>query len=648
MNTAKITKRTVCSRDCPDACSILVEVEDGRAVSLRGDPEDPVTAGFLCERTSKFLGRQYSEDRFTSPMLRVDGELKAISWSEALDLAAQKLKTVKEESGGQAILDFRGGGSLGMLTRLTSVLLDQFGPVTQKSGDICSGAGEAAQVADMGMCESHDIFDTLNSSLIVIWGKDVHTSGVHLLPILKRAQKNGCKLVGIDVRGTKLKALCDDFSLVRPGGDAALAFGLARHLFDQGGIVENAPDFCDNFESYKQLVHRKTVSEWAEEAGVSRSFLEGLGDDMQGSKPVSFQIGWGLARRKSGAMTVRAIDALAAVSGNLGIPGGGANFCVARSAPFNKDYGLPKHKAPRKLKESLLGQEILACGAGEHPIRLIWVTAGNPVSMLPDSLKVKEAFDSTEFVVVVDTHPTDTTDVADLVLPTLTLLEDDDVMGAFGNHYLRASTPALTPPDGPKHEFHIVQGLAERLGLGQMFAGSVALWKEKVTQSICAEGPTLEELHQNPCLRPHANPVLFLGQRFPTPSGKFQLIDDFPEPTQIDPEYPLTLLATSSPKSQSSQWAVDPIGIVDRLRVHPQGAKGFAHGERVLLESRQGAMAVTLVLDPHLQPQVAYLPKGGMLRHGACPNGLIKAVETDFGGGASYYDEPVRIRGLQG
>lgn len=141
-------RRTACNRDCPDACSILVDVEDGIATHLRGDPDDPITRGFLCERTARFLDRQYRADRFTTPMLRVSGELQPVSWDEAFDLIAERMQTIKAESGAAAILDYRSGGSLGMLTRMSSHLLALFGPVTVKQGDICSGAGEAAQVAD--------------------------------------------------------------------------------------------------------------------------------------------------------------------------------------------------------------------------------------------------------------------------------------------------------------------------------------------------------------------------------------------------------------------------------------------------------------------------------------------------------------------
>jgi len=147
---------------------MLVTVEDGRAVRLQGDPDDPVTRGFLCERTSRFLVRQYSADRFTQPMVRRGGALAPIGWDEALDLAAERLLRIRRESGPAAILHYRSGGSLGILKNAADFLFERFGPVTSKRGDICSGAGEAANLLDFGQTESSDFFDLLEAKLIVL------------------------------------------------------------------------------------------------------------------------------------------------------------------------------------------------------------------------------------------------------------------------------------------------------------------------------------------------------------------------------------------------------------------------------------------------------------------------------------------------
>src|SRR5262245_6357140 len=179
-------KKTVCNRDCPDACGLVATVEAGRVTRLRGDPDHPVTRGFLCYRTSHFLETQYSPERLTTPLVRRGGALVPIDWDEALDLAAERLTTITRESGPAAIFHYRSGGSLGLLKLLSDYFFARFGPVTVKRGDICSGAGDAAQTLDFGEEDSHDLFDLLNSRNIILWGKNVFVSSPHTIPVLKQ------------------------------------------------------------------------------------------------------------------------------------------------------------------------------------------------------------------------------------------------------------------------------------------------------------------------------------------------------------------------------------------------------------------------------------------------------------------------------
>jgi anaerobic selenocysteine-containing dehydrogenase len=630
-------RTTTCSRDCPDCCAIAVEVDEaGRAVKLRGVAEDPVTKGFLCERTARFLTRQYAPDRFTSPMFRPAKEepLRPVSWDFALDWCADKLQNTRRQWGPAAILHYRSGGSMGLLKQLSDTLFEAFGPVTVKRGDICSGAGEAAQEADFGVCDSHDVFDLENSRNIVVWGKNVHTSSVHLLPILLEAKKRGTRLIGIDPVRTRLTSLVDHFIQPKPGTDFALAMAVL-HEFLQGPLNPYPAEFCDGWPEFQGMVQARSGAEWRAICGVSAEEV-GLLTDCFRQRPTAIQVGWGMARRRNGGACIRALDALAAVTGNLGIPGGGVSYYFRRRAPFDgvPSYGTP----PRTLPEALLGPEILA--AQDPPIRFAWVTAGNPVSMLPDSDTVRTALLSLDALVVVETHPTDTTDIADLVLPTLTLLEDDDLLGAYGSHFLRSSQPTVEPPGEARHELWIWQQLAQRLGLGDLLAGTPREWKQRMMLRLNAAGVTLEDLERGPVRNPFAPQVLFEGLQFPTPSGKMQLLTEEPAFPVFDPAFPLQLSAFSTPKAQASQWSVAPPGVTP-ARVHP--SLGIQAGEQLWLQTRRGEMRVVIELDEAVHPSMVLLAKGGMLRHAGSPNQLVFAAETDIGGGAAYYDEPVRL-----
>ena len=626
----KKTATTSCSRDCPDACTLEVVLEGDRAVQLKGGKNDPVTRGFLCERTTRFLERQYSPERFTQPLLRQAGELTPISWEQALDLAAEKLSGAKNEFGGESILHYRSGGAMGILKCLSDYLFENFGPVTLKSGDICSGAGEAAQEADFGICDSSDVFDLYNSKLIVIWGKNVHTSNTHLVPILMEAKRRGAILVGLDPVRSRIASQCELFLQPKPGEDYAVAMGLTRYLFEQGGA--QGTHYCNNVEAFRSLAFEKSLSEWAEQAGLEESDLLALARLYHQHRPSTILIGWGLGRRRNGAATTRALDGLAAVSGNLGVPGGGCSFYFARRSAF--DTSFVEGRAARKFPEARLGPEMLAA---EPKIRVAWVTAGNPVAMLPQAKTVQKAFQEVDFTVVVETHPTDTTDCADLILPTLSLLEDDDILGAYGNHYLRLSKPVLRPPGEARHELWIWQQLAQRLGLGELLAGTPEDWKARVLRPEV----TLDDFSRGPVLNPYSQKVLFEGHQFPTPSGKVELMSQKPVAgPRTDSEYPYTLLAVATPKAQSSQWSVEPPRI-PTVEVYDCGR--FRPGQECELQSKLGKFRVLVQPQPSLRPGVVLMPKGGMHRFGWCANSLIEAEETDHGGGACYYDEPVRL-----
>lgn len=637
----KEIRKTLCNRDCPDACGIVATIEDGRVTSIRGDKDHPITRGFLCYRTSLFLSTQYSAERLRTPLLRTNGDFHPISWSQALDLAAEKLTTIRRESGPAAIFHYRSGGSLGLLKHLSDYFFEQFGPVTTKRGDICSGAGDAAQETDFGESDSHDVFDLLNSKNILLWGKNVFTSSPHLVPILKEARARGAQLVEIDPVYHKTAVLCEEYIQPRPGSDFALAMGVARILFEEGWIDPDASYYCDHVDEFRALAESRSVAEWCIEADVSSAVARDLAWRLGQDKPTSILVGWGMGRRINGAGAVRALDALCALSGNIGIPGGGVSFYFKRRGAFDTSFIKGAKGAPRTVCEPLFGPEVLRMKDPE--IRAVWVTAGNPVTMLPESETTRRALQSREFVVVVDSFLTDTARLAHLVLPSTTLLEADDLLGSYGHHWIGVATPVVPPPEGVKSDLEIVQALAERVGLGTVMAGEARQWKRRmIEKKLGPHGITLETIEASPIRNPLPPKVLFADRKFSTQTGRVNLIRQAPPRELPGPDYPLFLMSLSTEKAQSSQWALREEGPAT-VTVHPEAACGIGDGEICRLESRISSMTVRLRYDPKQRRDVALVPKGGHLRDGRCANALLRARTTDLGEGGALYDEHVRL-----
>jgi anaerobic selenocysteine-containing dehydrogenase len=640
-----VQRTTTCNRDCPDACAIVATVEDGRVTRLQGDPAHPVTKGFLCYRTSHFLPTQYAPERLTSPMLRqADGSFAAIGWDEALDLCAERLATIRRESGPAAIFHYRSGGSLGLLKHLSDYFFEKLGPVTIKRGDICSGAGDAAQLTDFGEEDSHDLHDLLNAKSILVWGKNVHVSSPHTLPVLKDARRRGAHLTLVDPVHHQTASICDEVIAPRPAGDFALAMAVARIVFERGWVDPDAASYCDHLGGFRALAGSRDVADWCADADVSVAQAEGLARRLGVERPCAILVGWGMGRRKAGGAIVRALDALAAITGNLGVPGGGVSFYYKRRGAFDTGFVRGAEVAPRTLCEPLFGQEVLA--AKDPPVRAVWITAGNPVAMLPDSRKVAEALATRDVVVVVDSFMTDTARLAHLVLPTTTLLEEDDLVGAYGHHYLGTVRPVVPPPPGCRSDLQIAQALAERLGFGAALAGTPRQWKERfLSRRSIAAGVTIEAIDAGAVRNPLAPRVLFADRRFKTPSGKVNLVTAAPPPEATrgaDPEYPLWLMSLSTPDAQSSQWSRRLEGPAV-LTVHPEAAAGLPDGAHARLESRLGTLVVRIAHDATQRRDVALLPKGGHLSSGRAANTLVRAATTDIGEGGALYDERVRL-----
>ncbi|HET7787003.1 MAG TPA: molybdopterin-dependent oxidoreductase [Myxococcales bacterium] len=625
-------RKTVCNRDCPDACSIVAHVEDGRVVELGGDPSHPVTGGFLCWRTNNFLPLQYHPDRLTSPLLRG----KPVSWDEALDFAARELLRIRAESGPAAIFHYRSGGSLGALKHLSDYFFEKFGPTTTKRGDICSGAGDEAQMLDFGEEDAHDIFDIRNSRNVILWGKNPVISSPHLVPVLKESRAS--RLL-IDPVWHKTARLCDGYVQVRPGADFALAMAAARLLFERGWTEPGFDKYCDNVAEFRALAFQHSVAGWCEDADVSPAAAEDIARRLH-EGPSAILVGWGMARRVNGGAIVRALDALGAISGNLGVAGGGVSYYFKRRKTFDHTFikGIPA--APRTVLEPLYGPEVLA--AQDPPIRAVWITAGNPVAMLPESGTTDRALRSREFVCVVDSWPTDTTRAATLVLPTTTLLEDDDLMGAYGNHYVGVSRPVVPPPPGVRTDLQILQALSERVGLAGVLDGSAREWKERILRKDA--GFTVSQLESGGPQRSALSPkVLFADRKFATKTGRVNLITSAPARSQVSAEFPLYLTAISTEKSQNSQWSKGQPAGPAAVTVHPDSAAGIPDGGFGKLESALGCLPIQVRHDPKQRRDVALLAKGGHLRENRNANVLSRARATDLGGGGALYDEPVRV-----
>jgi anaerobic selenocysteine-containing dehydrogenase len=638
---------TACTRDCPGTCSIIASIEDGKAVKLRGNMEHDFTAGFLCKNTAYYLENYfYSSRRIIYPLLKEEGKWKRISWDAALDIAASKISSVIEDYGSSAILYYQGFGARTALQAMNMRFFNLLGGVTTTYGTVCGGIGHTAMEMDFGAKMSHDPLDHLNSNFIIIWGRNPAVTDVHLWRILKKAKRNRTKLVVIDPVKTKTAKHADVFIQPTPGSDYYLAMALAKIILENNLVDHDFIDnYTKNFDSYKKILDQYSLESLAGKCGVDIAEIKELAIAYAKGKPSSIVTGWGVHRYVQGHLAFRMIDAFAAITGNIGVSGGGVSQGFEEYEYFDFSVELDElGKNQRKLPMPEIGEAIL--NTDNPPIKLIFLASGNPVTLNPNSLKVKEAFESVDFVIMIDHFLNDTSDSADLFLPATTYLEEEDLIGSYGHNWISPINPVISPQGEVKSEFEIFQLLAQRLGFEDEMSGDAKKWLKKLAAPIFDQGISLEDLQKAPQKMIREPKIPFSDRKFKTKSGRFEFIEEFSlEDTDIK-EFPLKLLSTMTdfvgsviPESELTDEFLE-------VHVHPDILKeeDISDGDKALIESPVGSLVVKVKEDDEIRKDYILTYKGGWLKYNKCINVLTQDMISEVGNGTPYYDTRVRIK----
>ncbi|HBF6356492.1 TPA: molybdopterin-dependent oxidoreductase [Clostridioides difficile] len=335
-----------CTLDCHDCCKFNVYTKGNNVVKIEGDKNHPYTKGFICKKGMAHLDRLNHKDRIKTPMLKVDGVWKEISFDKAIEIMAEKLTYYKEKYTSKSVMHYDQYGSGSVLKYIGDIFFNFYGGVSRQKGGPCWSAGMHAQKYDFGIARSHAIEDMLNSKSIFVWGKNPAYTTIHTMQIIKKAKEKGIKIVVIDPIYTKTAQIADKYVQVNPGTDGALAIAMAKiivedKLYDE----EYINSYVIGFEEYKKYLYSLELSFLIDECGVKENDIREL-VDLYTNKYSSINVGYGLQKYKNGGNTIRAIDALSAITGQIGFNGGGVNYAnkvypsVINSDPYNsQSYG---------------------------------------------------------------------------------------------------------------------------------------------------------------------------------------------------------------------------------------------------------------------------------------------------------------------
>lgn len=655
---------SACPLDCPDACSLEVQLQDGRVVKLDGSRLNPLTQGYICAKVRRMPEHLYGPDRLLYPAVRTgrkgEGGFERVSWDEALERIAAAMLEAKARHGGEAVLPFSYGGSNGLLTQDTTDarLFWRFG-ASRLARTVCAAPTGRAATGLYGRMTGVALQDYIHSRLIVLWGVNPSASGIHLVPILQEAQRRGALLVVIDPRRTPLAKKADLHLAPRPGADLPVALSVIRWLFEEGRA--DLGFLAAHTTGAEELLRR--ASSWtferaAEASGVPASDLERFARLYAEASTAVIRTGWGFERNRNGGSAVAAALALPAVAGKFGVRGGG--YTMSNSGAWTVDraaaVGEPE-PSTRVINMNRLGETLLE--RHDPPVQVLFAYNCNPLATMPNQEKVRRGLEREDlFTVVFDQVWTDTARYADVVLPATTFLEHAEMSRGYGALVLHRSRPVVPPAGEARSNVEVFADLCRRLGLSRPGEPETA---EDLAEALLGRSERIRaELDRDGIATPDCGPapVQFLDSFPLTPDRKAHLLPealDREAPCglyafQPDPgteRYPLALISPATSRTVSSTF-----GQLYReqvpLEIHPDdaAARGIASGEMVRVWNDLGETRVAARLSPDLRPGVVLLPKGLWSRHtssGATANALAPDTLADLGGGACFNDARVQV-----
>ncbi len=691
--TASATARVIrgaCPHDCPDTCATLVTVEGGRATRIQGDPDHPFTQGFLCTKVNRYLERTYHAERVLTPLRRVGpkgkGEFVEATWDEALDAIAEKLNAIRaSKDGPQAILPYSYAGTMGYLQgeSMDRRLFHLIG-ASKLDRTICSTAGMMGMRMTVGANIGADADEVPHSDLILLWGTNTLTSNPHLWPKVLEARAKGAKVICIDPIRTRTAEQCDEWIGIQPGTDAALALGMMHVIFAEG--LEDRDYLAKHTLGEAEL--RERVKEYpldrvARITGVDAATITSLARRFAAAKACFLRVNYGLQRHGGGAMAVRTIACLPAVTGHWRRPGGGVQLSSSANFAFDKKALHREDLSPagtRTINMSLLGDALTKpdAGVGGPPVKAIIVYNSNPAAIAPDFNNVIRGFSRDDlFTVVLEHFRTDTCDYADWVLPATTQLEHWDVHLSYGHLYATLNKPAIAPLGQALPNTEIFRRLAARMGLDHPCLKDDDL--TLVKQALGSGDPKMETVQFDTLDRdgwarlnlpkPYAP---YAEGNFKTPSAKCEFYSarmkemgldplpaftpphEFPEKVPaLAAKYPITLI--SSPAHQFLNSTFVNIGPLQRaarepeVALHPADAerRGIPQGARVVVQNDRGHFLATARVREGIREGVAWAP--GVWWAKLSPdkrnvNTTTSQLLTDMGAGPVFYDNLVEIR----
>jgi anaerobic selenocysteine-containing dehydrogenase len=671
-----------CPHDCPDTCSLVTTVKDGVAIKVQGNPDHPMTDGVLCAKVSRYTERTYHPDRLLYPMKRIgpkgSGQFERISWDEALNTIANRLKPIVATRP-EKLLPYSYAGTMG-LVQGESIAMRFFNLLGAAKLDrtICSSAGGEALTYTLGGKVGMKMGMFAESQLIIIWGSNSITSNIHFWRIAQEAKRQGARLVCIDPRRSETAAKCDLHLAIKPGTDAALALALMHELISHDWLDHDyIAQYTLGFEALRERALQWSPERAAEVCGLKVEDIRQLAHDFAHTTPAGIRLNYGVQRSRGGGNAVRAIACLPALTGAWRHRGGGVLMSATHHARAH-NIGLQRpdlHLNPKAplINMSTIGDALNTPGLVEAVI----VYNSNPVAVAPESAKVVKGFAREDlFTVVLEHFMTDTADFADVVLPATTQLEHWDIHNSYGHTDVVLNQPAIAPLGEAKTNTQIFRELGLRLGLNhpEMQDTDEALCQlalQSPSNLNSAQPITWAALLKAGFAHWPVADAPFAKGGFPTPSGKCEFVSERLSAMGLDPlpdhipnyeqsnataTYPLAMISPPARNFLNSTF-VNVKSLRDMegeplLEIHPLDAaqRQVNDGDMVRVFNDRGSYHCKAQVTTRAQPGLVVGLGVWWRKLGANHtnvNELTSQLLTDMGRAPVFYDCTVQVASLR-
>jgi anaerobic selenocysteine-containing dehydrogenase len=643
-----------CTLDCWDCCKFNVYVENENVIKIEGDKNHPYTKGFICIKGKKHMERLNHKDRIYKPLLKMDGKWEEISFEYAIKLLASKLGAYKEKYGSQSVLHYYESGSGSILKGIQDIFFNFYGGITRSKGSTCWGAGIQAQRYDFGDVKSHSLEDMLNSKNIFVWGRNPSNTCLHTMQMIKKAKSNGVNIIVIDPIYTDSAKISDKYIRINPSTDGALAMAMTKIIIEEKLYDE---DFINRyvlgFDEYKSYLDTLDIMYLSNECGVEIDTIKDMAHIYSKDKYNTIYLGYGFQKYKNGGNTIRAIDALCAITGQIGKPGGGVNYAnrvypdVLNLDPYNSSqYENNRYFNVHNFANFINKKK-------ETPVKLIMVSKANPLNQWPNLNEAIDAFKDIEFKVCIDMFMTDTAKHCDLFIPCTNTLETEDIIySSMGSPYIIYNEKAVEPRYNLMDEYYFFMELAKEMKIKDYPYVSKEEYLNKVIEPLknIDSSITLEKIKTNN-ITIH-NEIAWGNLKFKTPSEKYEIYSNkakednqspIPIYTSSKEDNKIRLITTHPRNSLFSQHFLDVEGN-SKASINKEMANiyNIENGEIVILKSQYGEVEVELYINDNIPNDIIHMYIGWWHKHGN-PNFVTYNGSSDMGGQVTYNESFVDI-----